>query len=813
MKGSKKSITTKVAVSYILFIGIALFAILFIYKQIPSLTNTANDNSYGNQKLLMVSNALANLYEAETVGRTSINTGSAKQFRQYKSLMDTINNTIDSLNISATNPAQKSQLDSIQLLLERKTTTIKELIALQRKEGSKNYYKKAIDELIKADIIFEDYENDPRLEGYDPYKKKVIVDLLEYIREDNTDLEKNSDSLAYQVKNTLEKLNQQNKKTERTLLKKEASLLESDKVITAKLRRLLSDIEKEEIHQTLQKTYTLESNIRKTSNTLTYAGIASIVLLLAFLLLIARDLKKRQQYEKQLEKSKQYAETVLKSKEQLMATVTHDLRSPLHTIVGYTRLLENTSLDSRQNHYLGHLRKSSDFTLHLVNDLLDLSKLNAGKLNVEAIKFNLKKLVADTFKELTSYPKNNGVTYTIGFDTELADNYFGDPFRLKQILANLLTNAIKFTQQGSIDLKCSVKKKTDKESIIKIALTDTGIGIAKNKREAIFQEFTQADQSIEQKYGGSGLGLTITKKLTHLLNGAIYLESTEGVGSTFTLEIPFSNNKSQDTPNSSKPEHDKNGTPLKTVLIIDDDLAQLSLTEEILKPLGIKTETYSSPKKALSRLKDKTFDLVFTDIQMPGIDGFELISQIRAANDKASASIPVIALSGKVEVDNITYKKAGFTAKLTKPFLPEKLLRLAASTLKLDYPVRDKIKDPNHPILNERLFDFSSLIKFTQGDDESLNRILSVFMSSTQENVLQLKLRVRSKPKTSEIAHKMLPMFKQLDIGSIVPLLDQLEKGDLNLTKRKMLVNEIDQKINFLIAELNESLPLSFNTV
>ncbi len=772
--------------------ALAVFAIVFLYNQFPYFTQAVNKPVEDDQQLLTISNTLTNLYEAETLSRTAVQTGSKKQFKAYKTQISAIQQTIDTLLIKYTNEKQASKLDSIKLLLDKKTTTIKELSSLKRKELSKNYYEKAIEELSKTDIIFEDYENDPRLANYDPYIKKVIVDYMEFLRSDNQK-NQNTDSLALNVKNTLEKLNTQSNKFRQLLLKKEANLLKSDQIITAQIRGLLSDIEKEVILESINRTALLEKRMTRATTTLKYVGFGMLFVILLFILIIANDSRKRLRYEKQLEASKQYAESILKSKEQFMAAVTHDLRSPLTTIFGFTELLERTDLTQRQIQYIDQLKGSSNFTLQLVNDLLDLSKLEADKVAIEPKNFNIIHLLKQTFEEQTNSTDTSHIELRLEIDQLKNIEVNSDPLRIKQVLTNLLSNAIKFTKEGHITLKAAISK-TKNEHHLKIDIIDTGIGIAKDKQQLIFNEFTQAENKIEEQYGGTGLGLTIAKKLTHLLKGTLTVSSEINIGSTFTLEIPITLESNQKT---KKTELNSSAIDIsilkgKTVLVVDDDPNQLNLLKELLERNGSIVHLRNNAKRALSFLNEQKIDLIITDIQMPAYDGFWFVNQLT----KNKVSIPILALSGRTDLPAKHYLEAGFTAKINKPFRTQQLLSSLAAIIE----GKEVIPEIENNLDSETEYDLSEIEAFVQDDDNAMQKILTVFMDNTREQLELLNANKIPPSRIQDIAHRISPMFKQIHASKIVSILKILEFEIKDRDHNQ--VNSMIKDLQFLIENL-----------
>ena len=794
MKNTKRSITLKVLAGYLLIALLIIVGVWFIYPQIKTFIYPEKENGTTNKKLTYTSNALSYLYEAETIGRTAMATGSQDQFKQYRVIVDSISPQLDSLRALTTTKMLIQQLDSIQILLRTKTQNISTMVQLRREQYSRNYYDEALSELTKEDIYFEDYKNDPRLDSVDAYTKKVIVDYLEYLRKDNADPDQNLTSMAKTVRETLAKIEDRKKQLEIDIINKENNLLKNDREINLKIRTLLSSFEQEGMLSAKQREDLLNSRIEEISQTLKIIGIISIILALGFVIMIFKDASRSQQYNTELQKSNQVAQNLLKSREQLMATITHDMRSPLNTVLGFTDLLQKTAVNDTQERYLQTIGKSGEYMLQLVNDLLDFSKLEAGKIKIEKIPFNPKNLIEDVITVAVPAKGKPDVTLNVVIPQTLDNLYLSDPFRIKQILSNLITNAYKFTDAGSITITAALDKKD-----LKISIKDTGIGIAKHKQKLIFQEFSQAEDHISQKYGGFGLGLSISQKLADLLNGKLLLESDLGKGSSFTLIIPIEKSTQSINQISTIPSDNRKDLTPKQILLVDDEPMQIKLAQETLKKFPYSIRTAKNGLEALDLLQEENFDLVLTDIQMPVLDGIEFIKKIRAL--KRFETIPVIALSGNGKLEDSDYKNLGFTGNLKKPYKPDHLIAII-NDVDFSVDTEDRKSDTS-----ESLYNLETLSVFADGDPESLKSIILVFIETAEENLKALNTYAQDPEKLKEVAHKMLPMMRQLEAGQIIKILEKLENPEGTLLSKKVLkslITIVDNTTQEMLADLRE---------
>jgi hypothetical protein len=803
MKNPKRSITLLVIIGYLLVAALAAVAVWFMYTQVVKFSTLTQSNSLNNRQLLLVSEIATDLYETESTGRQFIQSGDSIDLNRYSVQIDNIQIKIDSLRGTYADTVMKAELDSITILLSKKSKNLDQLLKLRSQDGNTSYYAKVIKELQKMDPSFGESNYDKRFSDMEPYQRHILVQLLEFSRDKDPEQLSSisSDSLMVSVKKVLSELEHENQKFHEIINKKENELLDNDIVLNEQLRNLLNVIELEERQISLSRVENSQILLAQVSRIIIIVGIASILIILLFLFLIVRDVSKGQRYRVKLEEAQLFTEALMQRREQFISTITHDLRSPLNTVIGYTELMKKSGLNTKQEHYLGHLKKSSEFILHLVNDLLDLSKLEAGKMSVEKLPFNPKNLLEETFYNTIPENDKKGLKLTVIAPEDTDCTVTSDPFRIKQILSNLITNAYKFTETGGITATISMKKEIEDIYFLTISIKDTGIGISKLKQEEIFEEFSQENKQIEKKFGGTGLGLAIAKRIADLLKGSVKLKSEPGKGSEFTVQIPVVKvtQKVEIPREKDITDFDLSG---KNILVVDDEASQLALACELIKSVRMNCDVASNGEEALTKLENKSYHLIVTDIQMPKMDGFNLMKAIKNSN---FSEIPVIAVSGRANLTADSYLKAGFSGNILKPYRPGELL------LKIGEILKVKLEDNNiHAgsyASNSNNYSLDEILLFAGEDQKALDTILNAFINSNRINLKEIVFAQKRNDieRAAQIAHRMLPMFKQLKAGKIISKLEQLEHKEYVIIpedKTSCLVQEIEILLTDLQKEI-----------
>lgn len=475
-------------------------------------------------------------------------------------------------------------------------------------------------------------------------------------------------------------------------------------------------------------------------------------------------------------KEKEVAERTARLKQQFMANMSHEIRTPMNAITGITRLLLDKDPRPEQVKYLNVIKQASDNLLVIINDILDLSKIEAGKIIIEHIDFSLRELIQGIYEVMVLKAEQKNLEFKVAVAEGLPDKLVGDPTRLNQILINLIGNAIKFTDHGFISLGCKAIKMDAEQAELEFTVSDTGIGISQDYVGRIFESFTQAGTDTARKFGGTGLGLTISKQLVDLMNGEIGVESEPEQGTTFKVIIPMAIAREQTVQIRKSlvtPEVTERLNKISVLLVEDNEFNQL-VAEDTLKALlpGIRVAVAGNGALAIEMLEQQHFDLLLMDIQMPVMNGVEATKYIRNKMPAGKREVSIIAMTANVlQEDVLGYLAAGMDGYISKPFQTDELLLKMNSVLDRNYkqelPQYSEEKETERPVvLPEQVTDMNFLDQFTKGSEEKKHKYVGMFLENGPRllNTIKTALNEKDYEKLKVAAHSMKPQLSYMGV-------------------------------------------------
>ncbi len=733
----------KIILGYALLLVVLLSALFFVHREVEKLTQSEGKDMQWADSLLVL------LKEKDE--------NTIRMLRTLSEMNEKMLSTSDIEHIIA------ERIDSVvvQQRVQRRVITHRDTMVTRPKK--KGFFKRLG-------------------EVFSPPKKDTAIQVktsLEFAVDTVIDVYNPTDSLQAKLREITEK-----KRADSVIVRRRNyNLKRMDHMLSARIDSLLKNYEEETLQRARTEAEYQQEVRQRSARTIAGVAVGAVLLAAFFLVLIGRDVARSNRYKRELEVARRRAEDLLVTREKLMLAITHDFKAPLGSIMGYADLLSRLTVDERQRFYLDNMKTSSEHLLKLVVDLLDFHRLDLHKAEVHRVTFHPAHLLEEIYVSFEPLTAEKGLTLSREISDELNGTYICDPLRLRQIITNLLSNAVKFTDKGGITLTARYENRR-----LVVAVSDTGKGMEPADRERIFQEFTRLPGA--QGKEGFGLGLSIVRMLVQLLEGSIDVDSVPGKGSTFTVRIPiFPVNKNEadgkkqallekqetDVPVAEEVRQPEPESPaLKKVLLIDDDRIQLTLTAAMLSQSGIGSVSCLQLDELLDALCTEQFDVLLTDVQMPAINGFDLLKLLRASNIPQAKEIPVIAVTARSDMQRSEFVEHGFAGCLHKPFTVSELLGELGGQ---EIPQRTETATGNVDVPSPHGYNFSALTAFSGNDAEASKSILESFATETGLNRERLKkgLDDGNLKEVSAVAHKMIPLFTLIGATELVVRLRELE--------------------------------------
>lgn len=801
------STSTKIAFGYILLICLLFGAIGYIHQQMTLLTTPTGLEETISNRRKTTHQIVTQLYEAEIIGQT-LRIGRLNEYPKYKKAMKEASALIDSLQQLLTDTLQQMRLDTVRSLLRNKEQNMVLVLEAMKQSPTDELYRQQLDSLImQQDSILSSTHVRRRVvthrNSYTIHHKpkkffRRLADVFSPGKPDSTQVdniiqEEYTDTIdeAYNPVDTIatmltsiqHKVFQTRQESMRTLDARINQLRIAGGRVSQRVNQLLDNIEDDE-QKAMEVRIAHEQDIRQQAAwTMATIAILAVLLVLIFFTIIWRDITRSNHYRKELEKAKLYAENLLVAREKLMLTITHDIKAPAGSIIGYIDLLIRLVQDRRQQFYLHNMKSSANHLLDLITSLLDYHRLEAGKMDIHPVTFNPHELFESIYTSFLPGAEKKQLTLNFEENIPRTLNLEGDPFRIRQIAENLISNALKFTSQGSITIQVDYE-----QNRFTFRVEDTGCGMSIQEQQRVFQAFTRLQSAQGQE--GFGLGLSITKKLVELLNGEITIESAPGKGSIFQVVLFLPKVTKAPITQVETLSDDKKQW---RILLIDDDRIQLNLTEVMIYDLFNHAQhnippvikCCTQPEELFKLIASETFDIVFTDIQMPAMNGFELLQKLRSLDVPQAKNIPVIAITARSDMDETDFCTQGFAGCLHKPFNQTELLKIFKTHMQEDWK-GNTVQTDSKPSDTECTYNFSPLTAFSGDDPAAAHEILETFIGESTKNYERMKQALSNKDMADlcNVAHKMLPTFTMIEARKAIPALQWLEfhRGNTDLS-------------------------------
>lgn len=833
----------KVILGFFLAICLIVGAGVITYNSVNQLLDSVESLSEPNKKLRNLNQLLADIYQLDKSRSVFVEEDTSHNLNYYNRIQEEIRD----LEKLAADTAELGQIKRINYSVNELMVVYKGLKDVKTNLYNRNFSKEALNNIerkikrkeelsrlqslgkIRIGINPPSNEKGSKTEvkpvpsnrqedfgdvlaGAGKEDMEKILGMLRLnlnrIDQEDTNSLSSSDSIIYAVRQMVLDINNEEKYLRSRLSALEQELIEKNRNLIINIQHIVTSLQHEALQKSKAENASAYQLTYKLSLLLGLLIIVGVIGSSGFIFSIIKEIKKSECYQTKLSEAKKKSDNLAKTKQNFLASMSHEIRNPLHVIQGYNDAISKTSLDPDQQEYVRMIKLASGTLLGIVNDILDFSKLEAGKIKIQKGIIN----PGIFFRNLHSFYKQKAQQKNIRLDFSilLPVNKFllGDDLRINQIMNNLLSNAVKFTEKGKVLVRVYFGNKGN----LILQVIDTGMGMSTDLQQNLFKEFNQGDGSVSRKFGGTGLGMAIIKRLVDLQGGKIKVKSEQGKGTAITVSLPSTLlDKKEESPIPAAKLERIEGL---RILLVDDDEMGLKFVKLMLSRLGADIVTHCGGVDFKSNFKEDPFDLILLDIQMPEVDGYQVFDLLRA-NQKYD-DVPILAMTANVfasEQENLI--KFGFDGLVMKPFDEAELVEKITSHIKSfkrgiaplkpeESPVSQQVKLPEKVSGN---FDLTEIKKFCMGDEELLKEILEGFYTQTGLDLIRINKAADEGDfqKVQAIAHQLSSRLGQLKFKerSLAKTIEcDLKQGIEEGIQEKVWL--LTEKINGLLEELAE---------
>jgi signal transduction histidine kinase/CheY-like chemotaxis protein len=814
--GSSTRIRILIITAFIIAGGLLFIGYSEMQKNVQRLVQTVKDSSQPDHKLTRIKEIWSRIEGVDSDVRAYTVTGDESFLAGFLGIKDDIEADIDSLKAEAIKDKEDlAPFEKLDSLLNYKVAIYDSLLEISYSKVISD----ALDEMGTQEMVTDSLDI--------LTESSTIWQRLFSSRHSRKSMQERADSLISErnarireFNRNIKKIREEEAKKLQMQTRKELSLLASDQKVTASIEKLISELEFSEQLKIRQKARASQMAANNAAEVIRYIVIAGLGLILLLLILVFRDISLSNKRRKALIEARNHAEKLAHAKEEFMSTMSHEIRTPLTSIIGFSEKLKQTNLNYNQQRFLHAITGSSDHLLSIVNDVLDFTRVETGRLKFEEITFRAADVFTEVFDALIWKAEEKNISLNLYIQPIATLILNGDPVRLRQVLFNLAGNAVKFTSKGTVGITATYSEDAGK-AVLLFKVSDTGIGIEKERVDAIFSEFEQADTSTGRLYGGSGLGLAISKRIVEQQGGIIAVESNPGIGSVFSVRIPYSYG-SLEPRESSYLEEAESPQPLKGMKLIlaEDDPMIRELQHHSLEGLGAIVILAEDGRQAVEAHRRDNADLILMDIQMPELTGPEAVKVIRETFPSPQKNVPVIAMTANVlQHDVKKWMQEGMNDFITKPFREQDLLEKISRLLKPESKVNDHQSLPGSEfhisipfaVNQKRSYDLKELINASQGNNEFVKKMINLFLTSSFASVNNLKFHLKQNnwEQLGKTSHRMIGSYKQMGVDRAALMLKEIEEtalGNRELGKAAYLVSEVEKESAEVFMSLRKEL-------
>lgn len=757
----------EIQIGLLVIVGVALVLAMgyLAYTGMSSILSSVTRESKPDIKLTLIQLLATDMEKAENSIRLYAFSRNEDDLQPYYKLVTGIDGQIAGLEEAGKDSKNfYESIDTISNFIEKKILIWNEMLPLYQVKQAEKY----------LDTITKELEN--KIVSDSLRKNRSIFKKI-FNRQDKIELDEEK------IVRDIEEVKEKDTEIRSEIRSKELRLAEANSRLTQQFYSLVKRIEENEYRKRKRKAAAADKMADETYRWIGWFSLSATLSLVLVIFVITRYIRKSHKYQQALVNARNEAENLVKAKEMFVANVSHELRTPMNVISGFIDQLLKRPQDEENKYTLNIIKSSSDHLVRIVNDILDFSKLESGKMKLELSHYRIKEVFDEMLLLFRNSLNEKNVSIELVLGDEVPEIVLGDPIRLKQILINLLGNAIKFTSEGSISIMVNAENQVATHLDLKIKITDTGIGIASDKLDVIFEDFTQAESGTTQKFGGTGLGLSIVKRLVDLHQGEIKVYSKLKEGTTFVCHLPYRKGKVEkvsetryvqfEIPDALKSLH---------VLVVDDEVYNRKLVGTILKKWGISFSEADSGEQALAKLSDNVYHIILMDNRMPGMDGLQTATSIRKDLKLDDSKVTIVSFSAASIPSDKTkaYTKAGIHTFLAKPFTERELLEILLETRKLN---PEDLKEVEQKVVESETepsgrIDLNQLYRVA-GDDEvfvieMLEKFIESFDSGYARMVDGIERKVYSE--AGDAAHKLASPCRHIGAEKLVTVLKEIEQ-------------------------------------